>query len=123
MKRLLPLPLDPEQHKEIVRVLQEAQIDYREVESPSRLLSSDAIWVPDEDLPRARELVQRQADAFAARRRSEWQTEWTAEHEKSYARWLWNRLRSQPAETLLKIAALLGLIGLLLIYPMTFMPQ
>lgn len=121
MKRLVPLPLDPEQHKEIVRVLEEAQIDYREVESPSRLLSSDAIWVPDEDLPRARELLQRQADAFAQRRRSEWQAEWGAEHAQSYARWLWNRLRLRPAETLLKIAALLALIGLLLIYPLTFL--
>ena len=121
MKRLVQLPLDPEQHKEIVRVLEEARIDYREVESPSRLLSSDAIWVADEDFAQARALIQAQADAFAAQRRGEWQTEWTSAHAQSYAHWFWSRLRERPAETLLKFAALLALIGLVLIYPMSLL--
>lgn len=120
MRRLVPLPLDDEQHSEIVRLLQEAQIDYREVTSPSRFLGSDAIWVADGDFPRAHELVQKEAEAFAARRRDQWRAEWTSEHAQSYTRWLWCRLRLSPAETLLKIAALLALIGLLLIYPLTF---
>ena len=121
MKRLIPLPLDPEQHEEIVRLLQEAQIEYREISAPSRLLSSDAMWVAEDDYPRAHELVQKQSKAFAARRRDQWQAEWTSEHAQSYARWLYSRLRMRPAETLLKLAALLALIGLLLIYPLTFL--
>lgn len=123
MKRLVPLPLDPEQHEDLARVLDEARIDWREVKSPSRLFSSDAIWVADEDFVRARELLRQQSEAFAAKRRSEWQAEWTSEHAESYARWLWRRMRENPAGLLLKLAALIVLAGLLLLFPMMFVFQ
>ena len=65
MRRLVGLPLDARQEDEIMRLLTEAGIAYREARSPFRLFGADAIWVSDDDYPRARAILDDEAKAFA----------------------------------------------------------
>ena len=92
MRRLIGLPLDVRQEDEIMRMLTEAGIAYRETRSPFRLLSGDAIWVSDEDYPQASALLESEVKAFAEIARGQWNAEWVTEHNGSYVRWLWSRV-------------------------------
>lgn len=118
MKRLVGLPLEEGQEEDLRRMLDEARIAYRVTRSFSILIGGGAIWVPDEDYPRARALLEREAQAFAATARAKWRTEWRTEHQGSYLLWLWNRFRQTPPSTLLKALVLLGLLALMLFYPL-----
>jgi hypothetical protein len=118
MKRLVALPLEPEQEREILRLLDEAGIAHKETRSKSRLFGSDAIWVFAQDYPRAREIVDNEAAEYAAAARAEWNAEWRREHGGSYARWLWNGLRRTTPEALVRALVLILLVGLMLLYPL-----
>ena len=118
MKRLVALPLEPEQEREILCLLDEAGIAHKETRSRSRLFGSDAIWVSEQDYLRAREIVDSEAAEYAAAARAEWNAEWRREHGGSYARWLWNRLRRTTPEALVRALVLILLVGLMLLYPL-----
>jgi hypothetical protein len=120
MKRLVGLPLDAQQENEIMRLLSDAGIPYRESRSPFRLLSGDAIWVSDDDYPRARALLEREAESFAANARAEWNAAWVAEHKGSYLLWLWSRVRGASMASLVRVLLLIALVGLMLLYPLAF---
>lgn len=120
MKRLVGLPLDPRQEKEIMRLLAEAGIAYREVRSPSRLLGADAIWVSEEDYPRANAILETEAKAYAEMARAEWNAEWAGEHKGSYALWLWNRVRRASIGDIAKVLFLIALVGVMLFYPLAY---
>jgi len=120
MRRLIGLPLDLRQENEIVRLLTDAGIAYRVARSPFRFLGADAIWVPDEDYPRARALVEIEVKAFESMARSEWNAEWIAEHKGSYVRWLWNRARHASLATVLQALLLIALVCLMLLYPLAY---
>jgi len=122
MKRLVGLPLDERQENEIMRMLDEAGIQYRETRSPFRLLSADAIWVADEDYPRARAILESEAQAFAAQARAEWKTQWVTEHKSSYLRWLWNRMRNASVASLVTTLLLIALLAVMLLYPLAYFP-
>jgi hypothetical protein len=118
MKRLVGLPLEPRQEEEILGLLDRAGIAYRVTRTVSAFVGGDAIWVPDGDFPRARQLLDEEARAYAETARSEWRAEWQAEHKGSYALWLCNRLRSTPPETLLRALLLIAVLALALFYPL-----
>lgn len=120
MKRLVGLPLDVRQENEIMRLLAEAGIAYRETRSPFRLLSADAIWVSDDDYPRARAILESEAEAFAAMARAEWNSEWVAEHKGSYLRWLWSHVRRASIASLVRVLLLIALVGVMLLYPLAY---
>ena len=118
MKRLVGLPLEEGQEEEILRMLDDAGIGYRVTRSFSIFIGGGAIWVEDEDQPRARDLLEREAQAFAASARARWRAEWRSEHQGSYWLWLWHRLRQTSPATLLKALVLIGILGLMLLYPL-----
>jgi hypothetical protein len=118
MKRLVGLPLEQGQEDDILRMLDEARIAYRVTRSFSIFIGGGAVWVPDEDYPRAHELLEREAQAFAVSARANWRAEWRSEHQGSYRLWLWNRFRRTSPSTLLKAIALIGILALLLFYPL-----
>lgn len=118
MKRLVSLPLDPRQEEELLRLLNEAGIDYKETRTPARFIAGDAIWVADEDYPRAREILEREARRFAEAARARWNAEWEKEHGRSYARWLWHRARATSPEAWFKALLLIALVALMLLYPL-----
>jgi hypothetical protein len=120
-KRLVSLPLEPDQEREILRLLDEAGIVHQETRSKSRLFGSDAIWVPARDYPRAKEILDREAADYAAAARETWQVQWHREHGGSYARWLWSRLRRATAEDLVRVLFLIALVGLMLLYPLALL--
>jgi len=120
MKRLIGLPLDSRQENEITRLLTEAGIAYRAARSPFRFLGADAIWVADEDYPRARALVETEVRAFESTARSEWNAEWLAEHKGSYVRWLWHRARHASLDAVLRALLLAALVALMLLYPLAY---
>lgn len=105
-----------------MRMLDEAGIQYRETRSPFRLLSADAIWVADEDYPRARAILESEAEAFAAQARAEWQAQWATEHKSSYLLWLWSRMRSASLAGLVTTLLLIALVALMLLYPLAYFP-
>jgi len=121
MKRLVALPLEPEQEREILRLLDEAGVAHQETRSKSRLFGSDAIWVAEEDYPRAKAIVDKEAADYAAAARAQWQAEWRREHGGSYARWLWSRLQRATLEDVVRALFLIALVGLMLLYPLTLM--
>jgi len=106
MKRLIGLPLDLRQEEEIVRLLTDAGIAYRVARSPFSFLGADAIWVADEDYPRARALVEIEAKAFESMARSEWNAEWITEHKGS--------------ANVLQALLLIALVALMLLYPLAY---
>lgn len=120
MRRLVGLPLDARQEQEIMRLLDEAGIAYRETRAPFRLLSADAIWVSDEDFPRARAILEDEANAFAERARAEWNAQWVAEHKGSYLRWLWHRVRQASLAGIVTALFLIALVGVMLFYPLAY---
>lgn len=121
MKRLVALPLESEQEREILRLLDEAGIAHRETRSKSRLFGSDAIWVSEQDYLRAKEIVDKEAADYAAAARAQWQVEWRREHGGSYARWLWHRLRRATMEDFVRALFLIALVSVMLLYPLTLM--
>jgi len=120
MRRLVGLPLDVRQEDEIMRLLTEAGIPYRETRAPFRLLGADAIWVSDEDYPRACAILEGETKAFAQMARAEWNAEWVREHKGSYVRWLWSRVRQASFANLLRALFLIALVGVMLLYPLAY---
>lgn len=120
-RRLVSLPLEPEQEREILRRLDEAGIAHEEIRSKARLFTGDAIWVADVDYPQAKEILDRQAAEYAAAAREKWQTEWREAHGGSYFRWLWSRLRGATMEDVVRVIFLIALVGLMLLYPLSLM--
>ena len=112
--------MDLRQENEIVRLLTEAGIAYRAARSPFRFLGADAIWVADDDYPRARALVESEVRAFESMARAEWNAEWIDEHKGSYVLWLWNRARRASFATILRALLLMALVGLMLLYPLAY---
>lgn len=120
MKRLIALSqLEGTQLDELRTLLREGGIEISET-APT-LFSSGALWVPERDLERARELLRRESAAFAARAREAWEREWREEHRSSHARWLLARLRANPAEMLLALALLAFFVGLLVLIPLAYL--
>ncbi len=117
-RRLVGLPLAPEQERELLRLLDEAGIEHKETRAKSRLFGADAIWVSEPDYPRAKEILDREAAAYAAAAREQWRDEWQREHRGSHARWLWNRLRRTTPEELVRALALIVLVSAMLLYPL-----
>jgi hypothetical protein len=120
-RRLVSLPLEPEQEQEILRRLDAAGIAHKETRSMSRLFGSNAIWVPEADYPRAKEILDREAAEYAGAAREQWQAEWRREHGGSYLRWLLNRMRRATMDDVLRVLALIALVGLMLLYPIAIM--
>lgn len=121
MKRLVALPLEPEQEREILRLLDEAGIAHKEARSKSRLFGSDAIWVSAGDYLRAKQILDREAADYAVTARKAWQAEWHGEHGGSYARWLWSRLRRATLEDFVRALLLIALVSVMLLYPLTLL--
>jgi hypothetical protein len=120
-RRLVSLPLPPEQERGLFQQLDEAGIAHREAHSKSRLFGSDAIWVAEADYPRAKDILDRQAAEYADSAREQWQAEWRREHGGSYLRWLHNRLRRATMDDVLRVLVLIALVGLMLLYPIAIM--
>jgi hypothetical protein len=120
MRRLVGLPLDARQEQEIMRLLDDAGIRYKETRSPFRLLSADALWVEDEDYPRARAILEDEAQAYAETARAAWNAEWVAEHQGSYLRWLWSRMRRASPAGLLTALFMIALVAVMLFYPLAY---
>jgi len=121
MKRLVALPLEAEQEREILRLLDEAGIAHKETRAKSRLFGSDAIWVSEQDYLRAKQIVDKESAEYAAAARAQWQAEWRREHGGSYARWLWSRLRRATPEDVVRALFLVALLSLMLLYPLTLL--
>lgn len=121
MKRLVALPLESEQEREILRLLDEAGIAHKETRAKSKLFGSDAIWVSEQDYLRAKQIVDKESAEYAAAARAQWQAEWRREHGGSYARWLWSRLRRATMEDFMRALFLVALLGLMLLYPLTLL--
>jgi hypothetical protein len=120
-KRLVSLPLEPDQEHEILRLLDEAGIAHKETRSMSRFFGSNAIWVPEADYPRAKDILDRQAAGYANSAREQWQAEWRREHGGSYLRWLLNRMRRATMDDVLRVLLLAALVGVMLLYPLSLM--
>ena len=121
MKRLVALPLEAEQEREILRLLDEAGIAHKETRAKSRLFGSDAIWVSEQDYLRAKQIVDKESAEYAAAARAQWQAEWRREHGGSYARWFWSRLRRATPEDVVRALFLVALLSLMLLYPRTLL--
>lgn len=120
-RRLVGLPLEPEQEDEILRLLDAAGIDHEETRSGARFFGSDAIWVAEADYARAKEILDREAADYAAAAREKWQEDWRRDHGGSYARWLWSRARRATADDVMRALFLLALVALMLLYPLSLM--
>jgi hypothetical protein len=120
-RRLVSLPLEPAQEQEILRRLDAAGVAHKETRSLSRFFGSNAIWVPEADYLRAKEIMDRQAAEYAGAAREQWQAEWQREHGGSYARWLLHRMRRATMDDVLRVLLLAALVGLMLLYPIAFM--
>lgn len=120
-RRLVSLPLEPDQEHELLRLLDEAGIAHREARSGSRLFSGDAIWVAEADYAGAKEVLDREAAGYAAAARAKWQAEWRDVHASSYLRWLFSRLGRATMEDVLRVLLLAALVGLMLLYPLVLM--
>jgi hypothetical protein len=122
VKRLIALSLlEPKQLEELRALLRESGIECSE--TAATLFSSGALWVQEQDLARARELLSQESAAFAARAREEWEREWREEHGSSGLRWLVARLRANPVEMLAALALLALLVWLLVLYPLYYLLQ
>jgi hypothetical protein len=120
-RRLVSLPLEPEQEQEILRRLDAAGIAHRETRSMSRFFGSNAIWVPEADYLRAKEILDRQAAEYGDSAREQWQAEWRREHGGSYACWLLNRMRRATMDDVLRVLLLIALVGVMLLYPIAIL--
>jgi hypothetical protein len=120
MKRLVALSqLEASQLDELRALLRERGIAFSET-APT-LFSSGALWVQDEDLDSARELLRQESAAFAVRAREEWEREWREQHRSSHARWLLARLRANPGEMILALALLAFFAWLLVLSPLLYL--
>jgi len=110
--------LEDEQYDEVMALLRRAGIPAHETHT--HLFSFGALWVPDEDFVRAREILSGQAHAFAVRAREQWEREWQIEHRGSGLRWFAHRLFHNPAGTLLRVLLLALAVGAFVLYPIWF---
>jgi hypothetical protein len=121
MERLLDLPLDNAQEQVVLQSLREAGIPFRETRLISNFLGGGAIWVTDENFPRASALINADLNAFALTGRAAWRAAWTTEYNRSYAQWLWARFRRKPISMALRLLALTAIVWLFVIWPITYL--
>jgi len=119
MKRLVDTRyLAEEQYDELMALLRAADIPVHE--TPTHLFAFGALWVPDEEFGRARDILRTQSRAYAARAREEWEREWELQHGGSALRWFAYRLQSDPGAVLLRVLLLATAVGAFLIYPIWY---
>jgi hypothetical protein len=119
MKRLVDTHrLADEQYDELTSLLREAGV--RVHETHTHLLSFGALWVPDEDFARARDILRNESAAYATRARAEWEREWELQHRGSKLRWFAYRLLSNPGEVLLRVLLLALTMGAFVLYPIWY---
>ena len=79
-----------------------------------------AIWVRDEDFPRAVAILRKEAVSFAARARKRWDRQWQTEYEDSYVRWFAHKLFRSPVGTVVQVLLLAALVGVFVVYPLLY---
>ena len=117
MKRLVDLSdLANGQYKELIHLLGVERISVHETKS--HFMDYAAIWVSDDDFPRAREMLRKEALAFSVRARAKWERQWHVEHKGSTVRWFAHRLFRSPAGTITRVLLLVVMVGLFVFYPL-----
>jgi hypothetical protein len=116
MKRLVHTHhLADEQYDELTALLRQAGIHVHETHT--HLLSFGALWVPDEEFERARDILRSESAAFAAQARATWEREWELQHRGSALRWFAYRLLSDPGPVLWRLLLLALTFGAFVVYP------
>lgn len=116
MRHLVKLAdLAPGQEEEIVALLERRGIAHRV--TPAGVLLQGRILVAEDRYAEAKALLREESEAFAAKARAQWSTEWQTEHGGSAWRWFMNRLRADPAGTFVKLLALVAMVAIFVVYP------
>jgi hypothetical protein len=116
MKRLVDLrDLEPGQYKELTHMLRREGIFLHE--TTTNFMAYGAIWVRDDDFPRAIELLRGESASYAARARAKWEREWRIEYKSSYARWLAQKFFHSPLGMIAQIVLLLLVLWLFVLLP------
>ena len=119
MRRLVDLRhLETKQYEELTSLLQDAGISVNE--TISNFMDYGAIWVRDEDFPRAVAILRKESASFAARARKTWERQWQTEHKGSYVRWFAHKLFRSPLGTLIRVVLLASLIGIFIVFPVLY---
>ena len=119
MKRLVDTRyLADEQYDELTTLLRAAGIPMHE--TPTHLFAFGALWVPDSEFDRAREILRTQSKAYAARAREAWEREWELQHRGSALRWFAYRVLSDPGAVLLRVLLLALAVGAFVVYPIWY---
>jgi hypothetical protein len=117
MKRLVDIGrLEEDQFDELLVLLNNAGIRHHETQT--HLFSFGAIWVLEEDFPRATEILRTESKAYAARAREEWEREWQNEYRGSFTRWFIHRLWRSPTGMLGRVILLALAVWFFALYPL-----
>lgn len=92
------------QYHELVSLLRQERIPIHETQT--HFMDNGAIWVQDEDFPRAVDALRTESTVYAARARAKWEREWKIEHKNSFLRWFMHRLFRSPLGTILRLSIL-----------------
>jgi hypothetical protein len=119
LKRLVDTGrLAEEQYVELTGLLRKAGIQFHETQT--HLFSFGALWVLDEDFPRATEILRTESQAYAARAREEWEREWQMEYRGSFLRWFIHRLWRSPSGMLARIVLLALALWVFVLWPLSY---
>ena len=119
MRRLTDLRhLEKKQYDELTSLLQAARIAVHE--TTTNFMGYGAIWVRDEDFPRAVAILRTEAVSFAARARKRWDRQWQTEYKSSHVRWFAHKLFRSPVGTVVQVLLLAALVGVFVVYPLLY---
>src|ERR1044071_6178421 len=92
------------QYKELVSLLHQERIRFHETQT--HFMDNGAIWVQDNDFPRATEILRTESTVYGVRTRSKWEREWKTEYKGSFVRWFAHRLFRSPVGTIIRVVVL-----------------
>jgi hypothetical protein len=81
-------------------------------------MDNGAIWVQDDDFPRATEVLRTESTVYAVRARSKWEREWKTEYTGSFVRWFAHRLFRSPVGTIIRVVVLVLMVIAFILYPL-----
>ena len=104
------------QYNELVSLLRQERIRFHETQT--HFMDNGAIWVQDEDFPRATEVLRTESTVYGARARSKWEREWQTEYKSSSIRWFAHRLFRSPVGTIVQVLLLVLMVAAFVLYPL-----
>ena len=110
--------LAPRQQDEVLALLRKHGVYFKEI--PSGMFDVGFIMVADKDFAKAKAILREESREFAKEAREQWEQDWRTQYGGSWLKWFLHGLWRNPGGTLIRIVALVLMVGIFVVYPVWY---